>query len=47
DRGLVVERGRHAALLAADGRYAQMWRRQQESGDLKLRLAETRERQGQ
>ncbi len=26
----IVERGRHAQLLAADGRYAQMWRRQQE-----------------
>ena len=36
--GVVVERGRHAELLARDGRYAQMWRRQQESrehdGDL-------------
>jgi len=47
DRGQVIERGRHAALLAADGRYAQMWRRQQDSGELKLRLAETREREGQ
>ena len=28
--GRVVERGRHAALLAADGVYAGMWRRQQE-----------------
>jgi len=36
--GVVVERGRHAELLARNGRYAQMWRRQQESrehdGDL-------------
>jgi ABC-type transport system involved in Fe-S cluster assembly fused permease/ATPase subunit len=31
--GLIVERGSHAALLAADGRYAEMWRRQQESGE--------------
>ncbi len=31
DDGSIVERGRHAALLAMDGRYAQMWRRQQES----------------
>jgi ATP-binding cassette, subfamily B, heavy metal transporter len=31
DDGYVVERGRHAELLAMDGRYAQMWRRQQES----------------
>jgi ABC-type transport system involved in Fe-S cluster assembly fused permease/ATPase subunit len=29
--GVVVERGRHAELLAMDGRYAQMWRRQQEA----------------
>ncbi|MEO1330403.1 MAG: ABC transporter ATP-binding protein/permease [Pseudomonadota bacterium] len=28
DAGAVVERGTHAALLAEDGRYAQMWRRQ-------------------
>ena len=29
DAGRVVERGSHADLLAADGRYAQMWRLQQ------------------
>ena len=38
DDGYVVERGRHAELLAMDGRYAEMWRRQQETrehdGDL-------------
>jgi len=28
--GRIVERGSHAKLLAADGRYAAMWRRQQE-----------------
>jgi ATP-binding cassette subfamily B protein len=32
DHGRVVERGTHAGLLAASGRYAQMWRLQQ-SGD--------------
>ena len=36
--GRVVERGRHAALLAMHGRYAAMWRRQQQNrqhdGDL-------------
>lgn len=32
DHGRVVERGTHAGLLAAGGRYAQMWRLQQ-SGD--------------
>ena len=31
DRGRVVERGRHADLLAKDGLYADMWRRQQEA----------------
>lgn len=33
DSGRIVERGRHAQLLAKDGRYAQMWRRQQESNE--------------
>jgi ATP-binding cassette subfamily B protein len=28
DAGQIIERGRHADLLAADGRYAQMWRQQ-------------------
>ena len=30
DEGRIVERGRHSTLLAAKGRYAEMWRRQQE-----------------
>ena len=30
--GHIVERGSHAALLAAEGRYASMWRLQQDSG---------------
>ena len=31
DAGRLVERGSHAELMAADGRYAQMWRLQQSS----------------
>jgi len=31
DNGTIVERGSHAELRAMDGRYAQMWRRQQEA----------------
>ena len=34
DAGHILERGTHAQLLAANGRYAQMWALQQQGGDL-------------
>ena len=34
DAGRVVERGRHGELIALDGRYADMWRRQQENNGI-------------
>ena len=33
EKGEVVETGRHETLLAQDGRYAQLWQRQQSEGD--------------
>jgi ATP-binding cassette, subfamily B, heavy metal transporter len=33
DQGRIVERGRHAELLSADGAYAALWRRQQQAID--------------
>jgi ATP-binding cassette subfamily B protein len=40
EHGQVVERGRHADLLARTGRYAEMWHKQQEAALLQRRLDE-------
>ena len=34
EKGVVVEQGTHDALLAAEGRYAQLWHRQQSEDDI-------------
>lgn len=39
DRGEIVERGTHFALLAQDGLYASMWNRQREAEEARERLA--------
>ena len=38
DEGRVVERGRHAELLAHDGLYAGMWNRQREAEEAREKL---------
>ena len=45
DKGLIVERGSHAALLDADGVYAAMWNRQREADEARetLKRAESEE----
>jgi ATP-binding cassette, subfamily B, heavy metal transporter len=39
DQGVIIERGTHARLLAADGLYASMWNRQREAEEARETLA--------
>ncbi len=43
EQGRIVERGRHDTLLAADGIYAGMWRKQQETAHLRQELEQVLE----
>jgi len=46
DKGEIVERGTHFALLAANGFYASMWNRQREAEEAREKLARVAEDEG-
>src|SRR5690349_7902711 len=46
DKGVIVERGAHYQLLAANGLYASMWNRQREAEEAREKLARAEEEEG-
>jgi ATP-binding cassette subfamily B protein len=47
DKGVIVERGTHQALLALDGLYAGMWNRQREADEARELLKRSEEEEGE
>jgi ATP-binding cassette subfamily B protein len=46
DKGLIVERGNHPQLLAAEGVYAALWNRQRQVDEAKATLKQAAEAEG-